>query len=280
MSVTNVYIAKGTTTISGVVDENGVSFMDGSQTITGGVNLSGLTTGLAYVLFGPNFYGNIPASSPLRADVDFTDGGANAPVFEYGASGGSVAFYAGGGSSACTRTKHIGKGELTLMGGGTHASVEQALGRLNITADVIATSYRASGGESLIRYNSTAITNCLLSGGNKSTIMRTITNLDMAGGYLIVQPDDAGTNVPTCATARIYNGVLDWRAGNITSNLYVFGKDAVVDFSNITQNVTVAALHLDAAAYANPRNKWKGRKFNTTFSSVTVYGHNTDDSPT
>lgn len=279
MSVTNVYIAKGTTTISGVVDENGVSFMDGSQTITGGVNLSGLTTGLAYVLFGPNFYGNIPASSPLRADVDFTDGGANAPVFEYGASGGSVAFYAGGGSSACTRTKHIGMGELTLMGGGTHTSVEQSSGRLNITADVIATSYRASGGESLIRYNSTAITNGLFSGGNKSIIMRAITNIDMAGGYLLVQPDDAGTNVPTCTTARVYNGVFDWRGGNITS-LYAFGKDAVIDMSNITQNVTVGTLYLDAAARNNPRNKWKGRRFNVTYSAVNMYGYKTDDSPT
>lgn len=276
MSVTLVYHPKSATTISGVVDENAIAFMEGDQTITGGVNMSAFTTGLAYVTFGPNFYGTIPASSPLRADIDFTDTGANSPVFEYGAGGGSVAFYAGGGSTTSARTKNISSGELILMGGGTHTKFEQGSGRSLVTTDVIVTTLTCSGGSTTVRYNSTAITTGIIDGGN-ATIMRSITTLDQAGGMLVVRSDDAGTNAPALTTGRITNGTFDWRGGDIT-NLYVYGN-GTVDFSNVTQNVTVSNLYVTAAAMANMRNKWKGRKFNVTFSTVTVYGHKNDDKP-
>lgn len=272
-----ITVPRGTSDLSGLgtADHDILQFMNGECVVTAGLDLSGFTDGLAALIFGANASVYIDASNPLKLDVDY---GAS-PVVHYAQNSGSVALHPGGGSGAFTRVRHVGAAPLILMGGGTVTTHEQARGSGTVTGAVSLTNEVLTGGELLVRYKSTAVTKWEQSGG-RGMLMRSQTAIWMYGGVLDVYPENAGTNVPTATTIYHFGGTINWRGGNI-GTLIGRGATAVLNMSEITQDVAVATVDVDTLYKRNARSKFNGSKYAVTYggSALSVRADDNDAFP-
>lgn len=273
-----VSVPRGTTDLGPLTinDADILQFMDGESNISAGNNLSSFddagTGGLTGLYFGPNATPIIEPAYALRADVD-----QGAGLVHIASNGGRLALYPGGSSGVFTRLRHIGATQATIMSGGTVTTFEQSSGSELVTGDVSVTTAYCIGGNTMFRYKSTAITTLWVTGGNVS-LLRTGTTINVVAGVLTVYPENTGTNVPTSTTVSVYGGTFRWRGGDITT-LNVFGPNAVVDFSGITQDITVSTVNVDKGAKRNPMCKWNGSRYTVTYTTKNVRGDENDAFP-
>lgn len=292
-----VFIPKSTTDISAISAANGdvIHFGEGSQTVTVGLDRfasSGgssipLTTGLNAINFDPKFTGTVGGGSvgSLVCDVDV---GTN-PVVNYAAGGGALFLTAGGNNSLISRFKLIGNGTANLTGG-TFTRVEQRSGRLSINGSTTVPTLFMTGGEASALYivGTSGFQTVRMSGGTLTTERGLDSDfsgplLQINGGKVTVGRSDSSSTLPT-GTGSAGSGVievngsgqLDWRGGNIDTLRIIGGA---VDFSSITQDITITNLIIDSAGLA--RSTIKGSKFFTvtisgTPENITAYALDKD----
>ena len=280
-----VFVPKSTTdfaTVS-VSDSDVLHFGEGSQTITGTLNAdAALATGLTAMNFDPKFTGTVGGGSvgSMSVDVD-----AGTGIVSYAAGGGALYLAAAGASAKVKRLKVIGNGSANLTGG-TFDLIEQRSGRLSINGSTTVTALAISGGEASALYivGTSGFQTVRMSGGTLTTERGLDSDfsgplMQINGGKVTVGRADSSSTLPTgtgSSTSGVIevngSGQLDWRGGNIDT-LRVIG--GAVDFSSITQNITITNLIIDAAGLA--RSTIKGSKFFTvTVTNTTVYAADND----
>jgi hypothetical protein len=280
-----VFVPKSATDFGTVAvsDNDTLHFGEGSQTITGTLNAyAALTTGLAAMNFDPKFTGTVGGGSVGSMSVDVDSGSG---IVSYAAGGGALYLAAAGLSAKVKRLKVIGSGTANLTGG-TFDLIEQRSGRLSINGSTIVTALIMSGGEASALYitGTSGFQTVRISGGTLTTERGLDSDasaplMQINGGKVIVGRADSSSTLPTgtgTSTSGVIevngSGQLDWRGGNIDT-LRVIG--GAVDFSSITQNITITNLIIDAAGLA--RSTIKGSKFFTvTITNTTVYAADND----
>lgn len=282
-----IYVGKGVTDLSttGVANTDDLVFMEGSQEVTAGLNLSGFAAGLATLECGPRFTGNIGTASagPLRCDVD---SGASLVTLKNG--GGNVMLYPGGGSSLISRIKQLGQANLYLMTGGTVTNLELGAScrYASVTGDVIVTNYRQSGGEAYVQWitANSAIQTIIVDGGTVNFERFLDGNFTgcsalISDGYVLVRRTDTSSTLPTAtdgsstAHTRVCGGTLDWQGGNMDT-LTVTG-DGVFDAWNAPAAFTINVLNITEKAMK--RSRFKSRHATVTVTTANIYNGETDN---
>jgi len=274
-------VPRGTSDLNGTMTINNaddLAFLDGESNITAGYDLSTFddagTGGLTSLTFGEGATPIIKPEYALKVDVD-----QGAGLVHVASKSGQISLYPGGASGVFNRYRHCGAIQSTLMSGGKATLIEQSEGGLLVAGAVDTDEAHLCGGQSVIRYHANTIDELTISGGSH-TLMRSVTLLEMAGGVLVVRPENAGTNVPVATTIRLYGGTLIWMGGDISS-LRMLGSACILDMRGITQAVAVATMRIDAAAKRNPRNFFNGSNYAVTYggSALSVWGDKNDAFP-
>ncbi len=266
----DVYIPAGTVTLSGIANGDSVYFMEGSQTVTAGKDLSALTT-LVDVVFGERFSG-------IVEDLQFDSSG----VVHYRASGGRVSLVANGTSTeVIAKVVHNGGGTLTLKTAGTFTEYQQSRGVGIITDEVNATGIRMTGGDLTQYYKSTANTNWTIAGGTFKTGRGFSGTANVTGkARVIVRREEAGSTSPTGATLNIADdAIVMWMGGNITTVNFL-GPNAKLDLTNLPKDITITnATGFTKAFYdaampiaAGGTQKFANGKQVTLTNAATIYG--------
>lgn len=270
-----VNVPKGTTdfgTLSSF-SGNSVMFGEGNQTITAGLDQSGLATPIV----------NIDVLQPCAVSVR----GSSGSFFKFSLTGVMTmkgqggAWYvtpngAQGGNAAVNqiaRIKNIGGNQLYLAGGGTAVRLENGgAGYTSIADDTDCTTLVIDGGQVDQLYKSTANTTVHVSNGSFNT-GRPITTGYFWGGQTLVKREDSGSTAPTGGTLYVGgNSLVKWCGGNITT-LYLFGN-ARIDLSDVPAACTISTLYASRAALRN--SILRGRSYTVTVSSSTIYADDND----
>ena len=240
-----VTVTKGTTdvtTILGtVVDGDTVIFGEGSQTVTGGLTkLSDDNHEPANLFIGSGFTGSIGgAAGSLKASVT--------TLVMYGASGGSLYFWAGGTGTAAARVKSVSiGGNLYGTGVGTFTILEAGNGTTFVSDSTIVTTCYFTGGTLAAMYNATAFTTLEQHGGSGS-IQRGATTFTQYAGSMTIGRDDTSATAPAFTTITAGGKITAQAAlGNITT-LNIVGNGSV-DLSNVRTALTIGTLNGSWAA--------------------------------
>lgn len=273
-----VTVPRGTSDLGPLTinDTDILQFMDGESNITAGNDLSTFddagTGGLTGLYFGNAATPIIENAYALKVDVDQSPG-----IVHVASNSGKLSLHPGGSSGVFTRYRHVGAIQSTIMTGGTVTTFEQSLGSVLVTGGVTVTTAYCIGGMTMFRYKSSGITTLQVSGGTVS-LLRSATTIVLIAGTLTVYPENTGTNVPVATTVSVYGGTLIWRGGDITT-LNAFGPNAVVDFSGITQDITVSTINADKHAKRNPKCKWNGSRYTVTYTTKAPRGDDNDAFP-
>jgi len=284
-----VYIPKSLTDLStspGSTVANGddVVFGEGSQTITNGLSSWSGFASLNSVSFDQRFTGTVGGSGFGSLAID-VDAGAK-QVVSYAAGGGALFISAAGPSAVIARFKQIGSGAANLTGG-TFTRVEQRSGSLSASGTCVVPNFFQSGGNSVFQYivGTSGFQLARISGGTVFSERGLDSDfsgpvLQISGGDVTIARVDSNSTVPT-GTGSTASGVVEvigpnakltWRGGNIDT-LRAFGS--TLDFSGITQDITITNLFIDAAALN--KSTIKGSRFFTvTITNTTVYGADND----
>lgn len=257
------YVPKSTTDLSTITinDTDSLVFGEGTQTVAG-YNLSALTEGLSGITVLQTFAGNIgsPATGPLRADLDSGDG-----KIVYAAGGGSFYYQPDGDNDLCNEIECLGSGSLYLVNGGTVTLLEVFRGYASISADVVVTTIRQSGGTVDQKYSGTANTDWWIEGGVFNT-GRGFSGTAWVQGRasVTVKREDTSGTLPTGATLNIgADAHVKWMGGNITT-VNGFGP---IDLSEAPNALTITTLNMSAEV----RNK---SKLQSKFAAVTITNDN------
>jgi fermentation-respiration switch protein FrsA (DUF1100 family) len=279
-STTDLNTAPANTLIAGDI----AHFGEGAQSVTGTLGQWSGLAGLEAINFDPRFTGNIGGggAGSLLVDVD----SSAASLINYAAGGGSLFVSAAGPSALINRIKIIGGGKCNVTGG-TTLKIEMASGGLNINSSAQVNELYMSGGSASAQFitANSAFQAVTVSGGATLATERGLDGnfsgpkMTITGGQVMVARVDSSTTLPT-GTGSAGSGVIevgtggqmDWRGGNIDT-LRVFG--GLVDFSNITQNITITNLVLDAAGARLSRIK-SSRFFTVTITNTTTYALQND----
>lgn len=254
-----VILPKGVTDLTSYgADTDTLIIAEGNQTISAGLNKSGLTEGFSAIVVAETFTGNIGSGSgALRADVD--NGSAK---FTYHAAGGSCYYNPDGDDNLCDELEIISGGSFYLVNDGTVTECSVGRGSLNVADGVVVTNHRQTSGNSVFGYNSTALTNLWVGGGQVAT-QRSATTAFVSDAQVVFKRDDTSVTVGTSTT--LYLGgpcYVKWCLGNITS-VYLTHPKAVIDFSEAPNALTVTNLYGYGAAIARSR-------ITSKFATVTV----------
>lgn len=232
---------------------------EGSQTVTNGLDQSGLADGIGSIFVSDR------ASVSFRGSAgEYLKAGISG-VFLSKANGGRV-YYTPLGSgtvTTCARIKWLGLAELYLGGGGTAVNLEVASGTAYVTETTNVTNMYIDGGGVTQEYKSTANTTVWLGNGGTLLSGRGWSGTMIMGGgsqasFEVLQT--SGT-LPTGGTLTIGSGRFRWRGGNITT-INAIG-DAILDFSDAPSDLTIT--NLNATAGVLKRSRLKSR-----FATVTV----------
>lgn len=273
-----IFVPKGTTDISGLGIASGdyLMFNEGSQTITAGLDLSGLAAGLIGIGVGPAFTGWIgTGSSSLRCDVD---AGAPNEVL-YQAGGGGMYLRPGGGHSLVTKVTHMGIGTIHLTSGGTVTNLEQVRGTTYVPDVVAVTNIFCSGGQIIQAYSGTANTSWRVAGGSLVT-GRGFSGTARIGrnSHVIVRREDSSTTLPTGGTWEIAGRddgrhAVEWHGQNV-GTVTLLDERASIDMSNVFVDASITILG-PAAALRRCRLESKYKHVTIT-ATMTSYGGDPD----
>lgn len=210
------YLANGATSLaaanwsgSGFADNATLIIEQGSQTITGGLDQSGLTTGIDYLDIRPGFTGNIgsPSAGALTVDADTT----TADYIRYAALGGTLYLNAGGGSGVIRNFYSDGRGTSYLTGG-TFTTVIVSSGTCYIQSGTVVTNLYVLGGRVVISDNATAITLANITSRGQVTSERPFTTVNIGGGGYLDYDNDDGDAL---GTVTLDGGTFVHRSGDI-----------------------------------------------------------------
>lgn len=120
-----------------------------------------------------------------------------------------------------------GPGGTTYLTGGTATNAVITGGVFNVAGAAVVTNFAAVAGSGTIENNATAITSCVITGGNW-TIKRVCTLLIVGGNATVTyEPPADGTFIGTSLIT--YGGRLNWLAGAVPT---VENKGGIVDFTD------------------------------------------------
>jgi hypothetical protein len=227
------------------------NILQGRQRITGGLNFSAVAQ-LLGVLVDRGFHGDIGggADGPWRMGTTST--------FRMWAGGGTVQIYpnniAGGGSADTVAALEIDTGgKLEAITGGSITSASLSRGRFTVGEGVDLITFNSSGGDSVIQYDSTAITTVRLADGTH-TIRRSITTGDFIGCNVTmarqVAPTSSGVAAAsgiTATTLRLARSTLVWHAGAITA-ITLGDNKSMIDWRRMPVAATIGTLTATAEA--------------------------------
>lgn len=261
------YVAKSVTDLGTVTiaDTDSLFFMEGSQQITAGGNLSALTEGLSSIVGGESFFGHVFGGSygALRCDVD-----ADAPEEVIWDAPGSITLYPGGDESLVKKITQSA-GLVNVQTGGTVTNWEMMGGTGYATGDVIVTNVRMQGGNYRQGYHATGNTDVWLSSGATFRSERGFSGVAYVaqGAEAIWRREDASATVPTGGTSYI-SGHVEWFGGNV-GTIYLMHPKASIDMSGVFADATVTVYGY-AEAIRNSRFEAKNRAvtITPTFSGV------------
>jgi hypothetical protein len=265
-----VKVPKGVTDLTSYgADTDTLQFLEGNQTITAGLNKSGLTEGFEFIHVAETFTGTIGgASGALLCDVDSGNG-----KFTYHAGGGACYYTPSGDNSLCEELEIISGGTFYLVSGGTVTECSLLKGNLVTAGGTIVTNLRQTGGNATMGYSATAITNMWIGGGQVNS-ERSGTNVYVSEAQVIFKREDSSATVGA-ATELTLSGpcYVKWCLGNITT-VNLRHPKAVIDFSEAPNALTVTNLNGFGQAIAKSRTV---SKFATvTISTTTAYGGSAD----
>jgi hypothetical protein len=265
-----VIVPKGTTDLTAYgADTDTLQFLEGNQTVSAGLNKSGLTEGFAAIHVAETFTGVIGgAGGALLADVD-----SGAGKFTYHAGGGACYYRPNGDDNLCDELEIISAGTFNLISGGTVTECSIGRGNLVCSGDVIVTNHRQTAGNSMFRYHATAITS-LWVGGGMVTTERSATTAEISQAQVIFKREDSSATVGAATTLNL-NGpcYVKWCLGNITT-VNLKHPDAIIDFSEAPNALTVTNLIGFGKAIARSR---RSSKFATvTITNTTTYNGSSD----
>lgn len=261
-----ITLPKGTTDLGTLssLNNNILLIGEGNQTVTTGLDQSGLAAGIdsVYYQMGPtvNFRGT--SGQFLKAGI--------VTILFLNGYGGTIYYtpIGAGTQTTCTRAKNIGANRLYVGGGGTITSMEHSGNAYtNVDDSSIITTLSVDGGQVDVQYISTAITTLYMSAG-QLTIGRPVTTAWINGGNTVVTREDTASTPPAWTTINMGGGTLKWRGGGITT-LRALGS-ATLDFSDVPAALTIGTLIVSRGVLE--RSTLKGRNFVVTISSLTVLG--------
>lgn len=200
-------VAAGWSDATGFADNATLEIRDGQQTITGGLDNSGLTEGITSLDIGPGFSGTIGGTAgPLKVDVD----GSGTPQLRYAASGGALYYQAAGDDNLCARFVNSSAGRAYLVGG-TFTVLELNSGYTQVSDAVTVSSstvYMTGGTHDF----DTAIGTLHQFGGNVIA-RKGVTTWTQYGGSGI--HDSLSGNITTFTQSP--GATMDHRGGNIAT---------------------------------------------------------------
>jgi hypothetical protein len=237
-------------------------FSEGDQTVSAGLDKSGLAEGFAGIEFGSGWRGVISAASPLLCDVD-NGAGAYVSILS---SAALICITPKGDDNLIHRLRLLGSATCQLVGAqGTVTRAEVAAGRLVVSEQVTVTNLDTVGGTVTAYYHASpaaVFTTVNVNGGSVHS-GRSFTTAKVSAGLLNVGREDSSLTLPTGGTLEITGGKVIWRGGNITT-LVVRGT-GVFDASMATQPFTISSLEVDATAKRNS-------KFQSPNATITLPG--------
>jgi hypothetical protein len=204
--------------------------VEGSQTISSGLDQSGLGTGVARFHVGPAFFGSIGSATagPARFDCDVSPG-----IIQYSASGGAMYYRANGGNNVATRIIQDGSGSLYLQGG-TITTLEVQNGSTYINDQCVPATLYQYGGTVTVDAGGTALTNVEVHGGTLYLYRNFTGTLKVSGpNSKVVFLAASGT--PGTVTID-GGGTFDLRAGSIAT---MTGNSGRLILANATTDITI-----------------------------------------
>lgn len=238
---------------TGFADNAVLEIRSGGQTVTAGLDQSGLTEGITSLNIGSEFTGTIGGTAgPLKCDVD----GSGTPYLRNAASGGTLYYQAAGDNNLCVKFIQSGAGSSYIVGG-TVTTLEvnagyvgvndsTTLATVNVTggtfeADTAVTTLNQWGGSVIAKKSVTTWTQW---GGAAvfNSIAGSITTLSQgsAGGF-----DHRGGNI---ATATIAGNFTVARA-NHAATIGGTAATIVSTTANVVSTATGAAITWSNLAY-------------------------------
>jgi hypothetical protein len=265
-------LPKGVTDLGtlGSLDTNDLLIGEGSQTVTTGLDQSGLATGIANILVQKG-----SAVAMKGATGAFLKAAVTGAIVLKGQGG---EWYYTPTGTGCARIRNI-SGMRLFLGAGTAAVTRlEVANTASVSIDdatTVTNLYLVSGAVDAL-YKSTVFTLAQVSGGYLST-GRGFTTLNVSGnGQVVVKREDTTPGTPPVATTVTLNGPgakLKWCGGNVTT-LNVWGG-AVWDASDVPAACTVGTINIDAASLS--ASVTRGRNFTVTYSTKNVFGADADD---
>lgn len=206
-----------------------LAITDGSQSITGALDQSGLTTGINYLEIRNGFSGNIGGTTgSLIVDADVS----TTPHILYAASGGSFYLRAGGNNTLVTRfdQKSAGRAYLT---GGTFTTINLTTGTLSLSDNSTGTTVNLSGGTATLEGGSTGTSATIIVLGGTHRIKRPAgTALVVVGGTVYYEAPSGSSS-----TLSMYGGTIYHLSGDLTPTFYAGSYDP----SNLYRNATLTS---------------------------------------
>lgn len=237
---------------------------EGSQTVTNGLDQSGLANGIA------NIYVSDRASVSFRGSSGTYLKAGISGVFLSKANGGRVYYtpVGAGTVTTCARIKWLGNSELYLGGGGTVVQCEMARGLVYVAEDTNVTNLYVDGGSATQEYKSTANTSVWLGNGGTLRSGRGWSGTMRMGGQAqaIFERTQTSSTLPTGGTLDMFSGMFRWRGGDITT-INAIG-DAMLDFSDAPSALTITNLNVTEGVLK--RSKFKSRFATVTITNLTV----------
>lgn len=179
----------------------------GGQAIVNNLDFSTIaTTRVSYLHIRRPFTGSIGSSSvgPLKVNTS--------SATYYAAGGGSLYLQSAGPASNTTVLFEMptGTGGAAYLQGGTFTEARVYGGQCYINASTVVTTLYAMSSSVTVDYNATAITTLYVFPGATVYLKRSVTNVVVIGGTLIIDGD--GISI---TTLRQSGGVVDHRSGDI-----------------------------------------------------------------
>lgn len=188
----------------------------GSQSITSGLDQSGLADGVDALTILPGFTGNIgDATASLRIGTHST--GANAKV-EYAAGGGSLFLAAAAVDANTIGTFSMTATARAYLTGGTFTTLHLALGLLVVGPSAVLTNAYVYGGQSVIDAGATGT--LLEVFGGTHVVRRAFTTIRVYGGSVAYQVDDSDLDA---TSLYVYPGGTFMHVNGDITNRYIYG---------------------------------------------------------